>query len=138
MIPDAFSHTATASNTPTANKSGQFKKGLPVRMTVGSVTATAPLEIFLLANEVAGRNGVGRIDIVENRFVGIKSRGIYETPGGTLIRAAHLDLEGVTMDREVKRISETLSLEFSRLCYNGFWFAPEMELIRHTLDFAQR
>eukprot|EP00520_Triparma_pacifica_P003471 CAMPEP_0118645880 /NCGR_PEP_ID=MMETSP0785-20121206/7746_1 /TAXON_ID=91992 /ORGANISM="Bolidomonas pacifica, Strain CCMP 1866" /LENGTH=428 /DNA_ID=CAMNT_0006537811 /DNA_START=23 /DNA_END=1309 /DNA_ORIENTATION=- len=117
-----------------------FKAGLPVKMTTlaDNKTVTDPLELFLYANEVAGRNGCGRIDIVENRFVGIKSRGIYETPGGTLLRAAHLDLEGITMDREVKRITESLALEFSRLCYNGFWFAPEMDLIRNTMDFSQK
>ncbi|GMH94310.1 hypothetical protein TrST_g2681 [Triparma strigata] len=132
-------------NPRTAPDSGEsvritFLKGVPVSMTTLSdgVTKTDPLEIFLYANEVAGRNGVGRIDIVENRFVGIKSRGVYETPGGTLLRSAHLDLEGITMDREVKRISETMSLEFSRLCYNGFWFAPEMDLVRNTLEFAQK
>ena len=73
-----------------------------------------------------------------NRFVGIKSRGVYETPGGTLLREAHLDLEGLCMDREVKRITEGLAAEFARLCYNGFWFAPEMELIRNSIDFGQR
>jgi len=92
----------------------------------------------LYCNELAGKHGIGRIDIVENRFVGIKSRGVYETPGGTLLRAAHLDLEGITMDREVKRITEGLAAEFARLCYNGFWFAPEMDLIRHAIDFSQR
>ncbi|GMI01028.1 hypothetical protein TrLO_g475 [Triparma laevis f. longispina] len=118
----------------------EFLKGVPVKITTlkDGVSKTDPLEIFLYANEVAGRNGVGRIDIVENRFVGIKSRGVYETPGGTLLREAHLDLEGITMDREVKRISETMSLEFSRLCYNGFWFAPEMDLVRNTLQYAQK
>jgi len=118
----------------------EYKKGLPVKvsnLTDGTVKDD-PLEIFLYCNDVAGRNGIGRIDIVENRFVGIKSRGIYETPGGTLLREGHLDIEGVTVDREVKRICETLSLEFSRLCYNGFWFAPEMDLVRHSIDFSQR
>lgn len=62
---------------------------------------------------------------------------VYETPGGTLLRAAHMDLEGICMDREVKRITETLSNEFARLCYNGFWFAPEMDLIRHSIDYSQ-
>jgi argininosuccinate synthase len=75
---------------------------------------------------------------VENRFVGIKSRGVYETPGGTLLRTAHIDLEGITMDREVKRITEYLALEFARLCYNGFWFAPEMDLVRNSIDYSQR
>jgi len=99
---------------------------------------TDPLQSFVHLNKVAGANGVGRIDIVENRFVGIKSRGVYETPAGTVLRAAHLDLEGITMDREVMRIRDTLSAEFARLCYNGFWYAPEMELILNSIDFSQR
>jgi argininosuccinate synthase len=118
----------------------EFLKGIPIKITNVSdgTVITESLELFLYCNKVAGRHGVGRIDIVENRFVGIKSRGIYETPGGTLLRAAHMDLEGICMDREVKRITEGLAAEFSRLCYNGFWFAPEMELIRNSLDFSQR
>jgi argininosuccinate synthase len=118
----------------------EFLKGIPTKITNVSdgTVITESLELFLYCNKIAGRHGVGRIDIVENRFVGIKSRGIYETPGGTLLRAAHMDLEGITMDREVKRITEGLAAEFSRLCYNGFWFAPEMELIRNSLDFSQR
>jgi argininosuccinate synthase len=117
-----------------------FDKGIPVKITnkTDGTVKTDPLEIFLYCNMIAGKHGVGRIDIVENRFVGIKSRGVYETPGGTLLRAAHMDLEGICMDREVKRITEGLSNEFARLCYNGFWFAPEMELIRNSLDFSQR
>ena len=99
---------------------------------------TDPLDLFMYANEIARAHAIGRIDIVENRFVGIKSRGVYETPGGTLLRAAHMDLEGICMDREVKRITEGLSNEFARLCYNGFWFAPEMDLIRHSITYSQR
>eukprot|EP01035_Chromulina_nebulosa_P017677 gene17677-23267_t len=99
---------------------------------------TDPLESFIYLNKIAGANGVGRIDIVENRFVGIKSRGVYETPAGTVLRAAHLDLEGITMDKEVIRIRDILSSEFSRLCYNGFWYAPEMELILNSIEFSQR
>jgi len=118
----------------------EFAKGLPVKLTNKSdgTEITDTLELFLYCNKIAGKHGVGRIDIVENRFVGIKSRGVYETPGGTLLRAAHLDLEGITMDREVKRISEYLASEFARLCYYGFWFAPEMDLIRNSIDFSQR
>ena len=101
---------------------------------------TVPVEWVSPAhcNMIAGKHGIGRIDIVENRFVGIKSRGVYETPGGTLLRTAHMDLEGICMDREVKRITEGLATEFARLCYNGFWFAPEMELIRNSINFSQR
>ena len=118
----------------------EFLKGVPVKITNmnDGTVKTDPLEIFLYCNMIAGKHGIGRIDIVENRFVGIKSRGVYETPGGTLLRTAHMDLEGICMDREVKRITEGLANEFARLCYNGFWFAPEMELIRNSIDFSQR
>jgi len=118
----------------------EFVKGIPTKITNlnDGTVKTDPLELFLYCNFIAGKHGVGRIDIVENRFVGIKSRGVYETPGGTLLRAAHLDLEGICMDREVKRITETLASEFARLCYNGFWFAPEMDLIRNSIDFSQK
>ena len=118
----------------------EFAKGIPVKITnkTDGTEKTDPLDIFLYCNMIAGKHGIGRIDIVENRFVGIKSRGVYETPGGTLLREAHLDLEGICMDREVKRITEGLATEFARLCYNGFWFAPEMELIRNSITFSQR
>jgi argininosuccinate synthase len=118
----------------------EFVKGVPVKITNKNdgTVKTDPLELFMYANELAGANAIGRIDIVENRFVGIKSRGVYETPGGTLLRDAHMDLEGVCMDREVKRITEGLANEFARLCYNGFWFAPEMDLIRNSVDFSQK
>ena len=118
----------------------EFKSGIPIKVTNLSdgTEVTDSLELFLYLNKIAGKHGVGRIDIVENRFVGIKSRGVYETPGGTILRAAHLDLEGICMDREVKRIMEGLANEFARLTYNGFWFAPEMELIRNTINFSQR
>mmetsp|Transcript_46139 Transcript_46139/g.128552 ORF Transcript_46139/g.128552 Transcript_46139/m.128552 type:complete len:430 (+) Transcript_46139:289-1578(+) len=117
----------------------EFAKGVPVKATgADGAVKTDPLEIFMYLNERAGANGVGRLDIVENRFVGIKSRGCYETPAGTVLREAHLDLEGITLDREVVRIRDRLSAEFATLAYNGFWFAPEMELVRHSLDFVQR
>lgn len=118
----------------------EFSKGIPTKITnlADGTVKTDPLELFLYCNYIAGKHGIGRIDIVENRFVGIKSRGVYETPGGTLLRAAHLDLEGICMDREVKRITESMASEFARLCYNGFWFAPEMDLIRHSIDYSQR
>ena len=118
----------------------EFKNGAPCKLTnkaTGKVF-TDPLESFTHLNEVAGANGVGRIDIVENRFVGIKSRGCYETPAGTVLREAHLDLEGITMDRELMRIRDMLSAEFSRLCYYGFWYAPEMELVMNSIEFSQK
>jgi len=118
----------------------EFLKGVPSKVINKSTGQefTDPLELFNHLNTIAGANGVGRIDIVENRFVGIKSRGVYETPAGTVLRAAHLDLEGITLDREVVRIRDTLSAEFARLCYYGFWYAPEMDLVMNSIDFSQR
>jgi argininosuccinate synthase len=139
---DMFKMTVSPQRAPDQSDTVEvhFAKGLPVRIVnAGDGTdLTDPLDILLYANKIAGKHGIGRIDIVENRFVGIKSRGVYETPGGTLLREAHMDLEGICMDREVKRIAEHLSSEFARLCYNGFWFAPEMDLIRHAIDFSQK
>lgn len=137
-----FKMTTSPKNAPdTAEKLRlEFVKGVPVKITNLSdeTVITDPLDLFLYCNKMGGKHGIGRIDIVENRFVGIKSRGVYETPGGTILRAAHLDLEGITMDREVKRITEGLAAEFARLCYYGFWFAPEMDLIRHAITYSQR
>lgn len=137
-----FKMTTSPKNAPDTPETVEieFKNGIPIKITNldDKTEVTGPLELFLYCNKIAGKHGVGRIDIVENRFVGIKSRGVYETPGGTLLRAAHLDLEGICMDREVKRITEGLASEFARLCYNGFWFAPEMDLIRNSIDFSQR
>jgi argininosuccinate synthase len=118
----------------------EFVKGNPSKVICKAqgIELSDPLESFIYLNKVAGANGVGRIDIVENRFVGIKSRGVYETPAGTVLRAAHLDLEGITMDREVMRIRDNMSKEFANLCYNGFWFAPEMELVMNSIEFSQK
>jgi|EP00956_Cyclotella_meneghiniana_P022141 argininosuccinate synthase len=139
---DMFKMTVSPKAAPDASTfiDIEFVKGVPVKMTnkTDGTVKTDPLELFMYANEIAGANGIGRIDIVENRFVGIKSRGVYETPGGTLLRDAHMDLEGICMDREVKRITEGLANEFARLCYNGFWFAPEMDLIRNSVNFSQK
>jgi len=87
--------------------------------------------------QVGGEHGVGRIDIVENRFVGMKSRGCYETPGGTILHHAHVDLEVLCVDREVMRIRDTLNVKFTELCYNGFWYSPEMEFVLSAMEKAQ-
>jgi argininosuccinate synthase len=100
-------------------------------------TETDPLAMYLYLNEIAGRHGVGRVDMVENRFVGIKSRGVYETPAGTVLHHALRDLEGIAMDREVLRLRDSLSPKFTQLIYNGFWFSPEMEFIRAAFAKAQ-
>uniref|UniRef100_A0A4W3JNZ9 Argininosuccinate synthase n=1 Tax=Callorhinchus milii TaxID=7868 RepID=A0A4W3JNZ9_CALMI len=84
-----------------------------------------------------GKHGVGRIDIIENRFIGMKSRGIYETPGGTILFHAHMDIETFTMDKEVRKIKQSLSLKFSEQLYNGFWDSPECEFVRHCINKSQ-
>lgn len=98
---------------------------------------TDPLELFMYLNELGGKHGIGRLDMVENRFVGIKSRGVYETPGGTILHAAHLDLEGIAMDREVMRLRDMLSSKIAQLIYNGFWFSPEMDFLMRAIEQSQ-
>ncbi len=116
-----------------------FKDGLPVRVANldDGTVHESPLELFLYLNEVGAKNGIGRIDIVENRFVGIKSRGIYETPGGTILYHAHRDIEGIAMDREVMRLRDMLSAKVAQLIYNGFWFSPEMDFLMSAIDKSQ-
>ncbi len=94
-------------------------------------------ELLKELNVVAGAHGVGRIDIVENRFVGMKSRGVYETPGGTVLHQAHRALESLCMDREVMHIRDSLIPQYATLVYNGFWFAPEREMLQAAIDNSQ-
>lgn len=96
-----------------------------------------PLDLMRKLNALGGANGIGRLDLVENRFVGMKSRGVYETPGGTILHIAHRALETITLDREVMAIRDSLVPTYSRLVYNGFWFSPEMQLLQRTMDEAQ-
>jgi len=112
-----------------------FEKGDPVAINGERMD---PLPLFEALNKVAGANGVGRLDLLENRFVGMKSRGVYETPGGTLLRNAHRDLETMCMDREVMRIRDSLVPRYAELVYNGFWFSPERELLQVTMDESQK
>jgi argininosuccinate synthase len=114
-----------------------FTDGIPVMLSCGGKKITDPQKLFEKANELAGKHGIGRVDLVENRFVGMKSRGVYETPGGTILMTAHLDLEGLTMDREVKKIRDGLIPTYAHLIYNGFWYAPEMELLKTMVDKSQ-
>ncbi|MFZ5765200.1 MAG: argininosuccinate synthase [Thermodesulfobacteriota bacterium] len=97
----------------------------------------SPAAMLARLNELGGMNGIGRLDMVENRFVGMKSRGVYETPGGTILRIAHRDLETITLDREVMKIRDSLVPRYSELIYNGFWFSPEMKLLQKTMDATQ-
>ncbi len=117
----------------------EFKDGVPVKVThCGDGTVkTDPLELFMYLNELGQANGIGRLDMVENRFVGIKSRGVYETPGGTILHEAHKDIEGIAMDREVMRLRDMLSGKFAELIYNGFWFSPEMDFLKVAMDKSQ-
>lgn len=117
----------------------EFKEGVPVKVEnlEDGVMKTKPLELFTYLNKLAGANGVGRMDLVENRFVGMKSRGVYETPAGTVLRAAHMDLEGMTMDREVMRLRDMLTPKIAELIYNGFWYSPEMEFLMAAVNKSQ-
>ncbi len=116
-----------------------FKDGIPVRVInhKDKISLGKPLELFNYLNRVGGENGIGLLDMVENRFVGIKSRGVYETPGGTILFKAHQDIEGIAMDREVMRLRNMLSPIFSELVYNGFWFSPEMDFLQAAMNKSQ-
>ncbi|MCH1572320.1 MAG: argininosuccinate synthase [Longimicrobiales bacterium] len=108
-----------------------YKNAIPVRVVceMDGVDLTEPVALFDYLNVKGGEHGIGRVDMVENRFVGIKSRGVYETPGGTILHHAIRDLEGIAMDREVLRLRDMLSPRFAEIIYNGFWFSPEMDFI---------
>lgn len=112
-----------------------FEQGVPVSVDGERLGAVELVEVL---NRVGGEHGVGRVDLVENRFVGMKSRGVYETPGVTILQAAHRALESLTVDREVLRLRDAMSLKFAESVYYGFWFAPESELMRKTIDETQR
>ncbi len=111
-----------------------FKNGDPVAINGRTMS---PATLFKELNTLGGRNGIGRIDLVENRFVGMKSRGVYETPGGTILRFAHLNMESITLDREVAHLRDSLIPKYAELVYNGFWFSPEMELLQKMVDETQ-
>lgn len=98
----------------------------------------SPAKLLKKLNEVAGRHGIGRLDIVENRFVGMKSRGVYETPGGTVLQAAHRALESITLDRELLHLRDSLIPKYAELIYNGFWFSPEREALQGLIDNSQK
>jgi len=111
-----------------------FKQGDPVAI---NDQYLSPALLLAELNKIGGRNGIGRDDIVENRFVGMKSRGVYETPGGTILRAAHMALESLTLDREVMHLRDSLIPRYSEMIYYGFWFAPERELLQKMIDDTQ-
>jgi argininosuccinate synthase len=111
-----------------------FAEGVPLRIDGKQHT---PAQMLARLNELGGVNGIGRVDMVENRYVGMKSRGVYETPGGTILHCAHRALESITMDREVMRLRDSLIPKIAELIYYGYWYAPEMELIRKIVDETQ-
>jgi argininosuccinate synthase len=117
-----------------------FKQGIPVEITnyTQGLSITGPVNLFKYLNELAGLYGIGRVDIVENRFVGIKSRGVYETPAGTVLYKAHKDIESITLDKEVAHLKEALALHVAKLIYNGFWFSPEMEFLMCAINQSQK
>lgn len=116
-----------------------FKNGIPIKL-VNKDDGTVkddPYELFTYLNDLAGKNGIGLLDMVENRFVGIKSRGVYETPAATVLHIAHMDLEGIAMDREVMRLRNMLTPKFAELIYYGFWFSPEMDFLMAAIEKSQ-
>jgi len=118
----------------------EFAAGLPVKVSVeGGETYTDAVDIFLALNALGRKHGIGRIDIVENRFIGVKSGGCYESPGATILRAAHVDLEGLTLDRNVRALRDQfVTIEFSRILYNGHFFTPEREFVTSAIPASQR
>ncbi|MEM9158528.1 MAG: argininosuccinate synthase [Verrucomicrobiota bacterium] len=101
-------------------------------------TAVTPFEAVKQLNALAGKHGIGRVDIVENRFVGMKSRGVYETPGGTILMMGHKQVESLTMDRDLEHLRDGLIAKYAELVYNGFWFAPEREALQAFIDNSQK
>ncbi len=112
-----------------------FDKGEPVAVNGEQM---GPVSLLEALNRMGGEHGIGRVDLVENRFVGMKSRGVYETPGVTILLAAHRALESITLDREVMHLRDSLGVKFAESVYYGFWFAPEFDLLREMVDATQR
>ncbi len=111
-----------------------FERGDPVAI---DGEPLSPAALLTRLNELGGANGIGRVDLVENRFVGMKSRGVYETPGGTVLHAAHRGIESLTLDREAMHLKDELMPRYATLVYNGFWFAPEREMLQALVDKSQ-
>ncbi|MBM4275913.1 MAG: argininosuccinate synthase, partial [Deltaproteobacteria bacterium] len=112
-----------------------FEAGDPVAIDGARLS---PAALLAKANEIGGLHGVGRVDLVENRYVGLKSRGVYETPGGTILRAAHMAVESITLDREVMHLRDSLIPKYAELVYYGYWFAPERHALQKLIDEAQK
>jgi argininosuccinate synthase len=112
-----------------------FEEGDPVEV---DGQRLSPANLLTVLNEIGGEHGIGRVDLVENRYVGLKSRGVYETPGGTILRAAHQAVESITLDREVMHLRDSLMPRYAELVYYGYWFAPERVALQKLIDEAQK
>ena len=112
-----------------------FETGDPVAV---NGEPLSPANLLARLNTIGGRNGIGRVDLVENRYVGMKSRGVYETPGGTIMHVAHRALESLTLDREVLHLRDSLISRYAEMVYYGYWFAPERRMLQTAIDEAQR
>jgi len=112
----------------------EFREGNPVAVDGKKMS---PADLLAHLNDLGGKNGIGRVDLVENRYVGMKSRGVYETPGGTILRLAHQAIESITMDREVMHIRDGLVPRYAEMVYYGYWFSPERRLLQTLMDEAQ-
>src|SRR5689334_25261060 len=113
----------------------EYLKGDPIAV---NGRKASPAKLLAALNDIGAKHGIGRVDIVENRYVGMKSRGVYETPGGTILHAAHRGLESITMDREVLHLRDSLIPRYAELIYYGYWYSPERELLQTTIDEAQQ
>ncbi len=134
---DMFTMTVNPEDAPDEAEivSVGFHEGSPVTVNGEEL---GPVDLLTALNETGGRHGVGRIDIVENRFVGMKSRGVYETPGGTILYHAHRAVESLTLDREVAHLRDELVSRYAEMVYNGFWFSPEREALQAFMDNVQQ
>ena len=112
-----------------------YEKGNPVAVDGKKLS---PATLLAHMNDLGGRNGIGRVDMVENRFVGMKSRGVYETPGGTILRSAHIAMETITVDREAMHIRDALIPRYAEMVYNGYWFSPERDMLQALVDETQK
>ncbi|MCL1599590.1 MAG: argininosuccinate synthase [Actinomycetia bacterium] len=135
--PDMFTMTADPTDAPDESEfvTIGYEAGDPVSV---NGERLGPVDLLTKLNHLGGKHGIGRVDIVENRFVGMKSRGVYETPGGTILYHAHRAVESLTLDREVAHLRDELSNKYAEMVYNGFWFAPEREALQHFMDDVQK
>jgi argininosuccinate synthase len=134
---DIFHLTVSPQDAPDSPETIEitFEAGNPVAI---NGQALSPGKMLAELNRLGGKHGIGRVDLVENRYVGMKSRGVYETPGGTILRQAHMAMESITLDREVHHLRDSLVPKYAELVYNGFWFAPERQLLQKMMDETQQ